>query len=336
MGKYVFSGSELQSQPTEDPSRNLVGNGSQTGKKRPSAMKYVVLVVLIAVGAVAAWHFLVGQKPVSSVTVKDPNAVPPATEAVANEPRSDNGRRIALSVGIDAVDPNNYNGSPMRLVGSVIDVLRFNDILKDAGFTSTVLENAKATWGNVQARLLEAAETLKEGDLFVMTISGHGGRHDIQGKKHECWCLYDRVVWDAEIVRTFAKFRRGVRVLIVNDQCHAGGVFMEKSLPDEDMVKESERILTDPAFPMLIQFAGCRAEQTSVATPEGSTWMSSLVRALDAYPNHDCTLRQWFDKAFVDPAIRRGRQDPQWVERGTVTDEFRNDVILSKISRRGN
>ena len=331
MSKYTFSESELNGR-----SHNAtLGNGSsgvpQKRKGSRLALKATLSVIVVVVAVFAGWNFL-RDKPrdESSRNVQEEEK-----SDMLNANVESGVKRVALCVGIDMVNPDSYGGSQMKLEGCVIDVLRFKDILKDAGFSTKVLENSNATWGSVQSEMLDAADILMPGDLFVMMISSHGGRHDIDGKKHECWCLYDCKVWDHEIIRTFAKFRRGVRVLLVNDQCHAGGVFIDKAALTEEMFKESERILSDPSFPMLIQFAGCRAEQSSMATSEGSTWMSSLVRALDAYPNHDCTLRQWFDKAFSDPSIRRGRQDPQWVEKGTVTDAFRNDAIMANKAGRG-
>lgn len=338
--KYTYSSSDLNKKPP------LGGNATQGKVETPIVKRSHGVGFGMRIGCVAAvgivfvivysWHLVRNEKrsariadnavrETPSLDGKPVAAVISSTVAEVQAPH-----RLALSVGLDIVSAEAYGGHPpAKLNGCVIDALRFNDLLKDAGFETVVLENSKATMENVRKQVLAAADVLEPNGFFVMLVSGHGGEHDIRGKKHSSWCLYDGILMDTEIVRLFSRFRRDVRVLIVNDQCFAGGVFMEKALPSDEMIKEMDRLLLDPAYPMIIQFAGCRAEQTSQATIEGSTWTLALVRGLDAFPNRDCTLRQWFDKAFTDAHIPRGRQDPQWIEKGRVSDSFRNGVFFN-------
>ena len=85
-----------------------------------------------------------------------------------------------------------------------------------------------------------------------------------------------------------------------------------------------------PNYPMLIQFAACRAEQTSIDGLAGGTWTQALVNTLDAAisQNRLPSYREWFDFSFVSPTLQRGRQDPQWVESASVTDKFRGCAAL--------
>lgn len=338
--KYTYSSSDLnKAQPSG-------GNATQgkTGAPAVTRGHGAGFLILMGVGCVAAvgialvllWQLVRYEKRSAHAAdnavreTKELNTKPAVAAVSSAVAEVQAPHRLALSVGLDIVSAEAYGGHPpAKLEGCVIDALRFTDLLKDAGFETVVLENSKATIENVRKQMLAAADVLKPNDFFVMLVSGHGGEHDIRGKKHSSWCLYDGILMDTEIVQLFSKFRRDVRVLIVNDQCFAGGVFMEKALPSDEMVKEMNRLLLDPAYPMIIQFAGCRAEQTSRATIEGSTWTLALVRGLDAFPNRDCTLRQWFDKAFTDARILRGRQDPQWIEKGRVSDSFRNGVFFN-------
>lgn len=266
---------------------------------------------------------------------KSSDAAPEQQEASSRH-AIDGARRMALCVGIDRVDAASYGGWEGTLSGCIIDVLRFARLFENHGVQTKVLENANATIANVGQAMLDAAAALSEGDLFMMVVSGHGGRENVNGRNHENWCLYDGWVWDDDIIGAFSAFRPGVRVLVVNDQCHSGGLFLEKaSAPSRtrhwgagvnDASWTVEKAARDSSFPMLVQFAGCRAEQTSLAGSEGSTWSLALVRALESRP--DCTFRDWFDQAFVDKTLRRGRQDPQWVEKGPVTDNFRNGKVF--------
>lgn len=248
----------------------------------------------------------------------------------------DGARRMALCVGMDRVDAASYGGWEGALTGCIIDVLRFARLFESHGVKTKVLENANATIANVGQAMSDAATALAEGDLFMMVVSGHGGRESLNGRNHENWCLYDGCVWDDDIIGAFSAFRPGVRILVINDQCHSGGLFLEKaSVPSRarhwgvgvhDAAWTTEKAIKDSSFPMLVQFAGCRAEQTSLAGSEGSTWSLALVRALESRPG--CTFRDWFDQAFIDKTLRRGRQDPQWVEKGPVTDKFRNGKVF--------
>ena len=92
----------------------------------------------------------------------------------------------------------------------------------------------------------------------------------------------------------------------------------------------AQMAMQSPDFPMLIQFAGCRAEQTSIDGLGGGTWTQSLINVLDeaAARHQPCTYRTWFDRAFCSPTLKRGQQDPQWVESPQVTDDFRERPAL--------
>ena len=273
---------------------------------------------------------------------RQPDSMPKTSGGVdmpqkVSVPKSSDGtRRMALCVGMDRLDATAYGGWEGVLSGCIIDVLRFGRLFESHGVQTKVLENANATIANVGQAMADAAAALTEGDLFMMVVSGHGGRENVNGRNHENWCLYDGCVWDDDIIGAFSAFQPGVRILVINDQCHSGGVFLEKAAPPcrarywgvgvTDAAWMAETAVKDSSFPMLVQFAGCRAEQMSLAGNEGSTWSLALVRALEAQPG--CTFRDWFDRAFIDKTLQRGRQDPQWVEKGQVTDDFRNGVVF--------
>ena len=272
----------------------------------------------------------------SGVHAQNPSVMAQMPKSAAEVEVCRGARQMALCVGMDRIDESAYNGWDGALVGCIIDVLRFARIFEGHGVQTTVLESGNATIANVGQAMAKAAKELEEGDVFMMVVSGHGGRENVGGRKHENWCLYDGCVWDEDIIAAFSMFRSGVRILLVNDQCHSGGLFLEKSMPScrtrrwgispNDMAWTAESAVKSASFPMLVQFAGCRAEQTSLTGSEGSTWSRALVHALEQHP--ECTFRDWFDMAFVDKTLRRGRQDPQWVEKGPVTDAFRNGKVF--------
>ena len=268
---------------------------------------------------------------------------PGVSPAAARHMRAD-GRRLAISIGLNTVDPAAYPGAVAPLTGCVIDVQRFACVLQRAAFETMTLIDEQATCANVYTALRRAAESLQAGDLFVCHVSSHGGRGTApDGVVRESWCLYDGLAWDCDIVWVFSHFRPGVRILVINDQCHSGGIFQARAggldspfarLATEDgrsKLWNAEEAMAKPDFPALIQFAGCRAEQFSMDGLAGGTWTQALINALDeaCACEMPCSYRQWFDMAFASPTLRRGRQDPQWIETRGVTDAFRNAPALA-------
>jgi hypothetical protein len=251
--------------------------------------------------------------------------------------------KLALCVGLNQVDAQAYPGYDIRpLAGCVVDVQRFKCVLDKLGFKVAMLVDGEATCRAVYQCLQSAAAALNPGDLFVFHISGHGGRAMYGDKMRENWCLYDGFVWDDVIVWMFSRFKPGVRVLVINDQCHSGGIFQPKIMQTiADIAQicardgrsddwDAAAAMNSADFPMLIQFAGCRAEQTSIDGLGGGTWTQALINVLDeaAATGAPCTYRTWFDKAFCSPTLKRGSQDPQWVESPQVTDDFRQRTAL--------
>ena len=262
-------------------------------------------------------------------------------------------QRIGVAAGLTGVDPACYGGSDGACPGCDVDATDFANVLRAAGFETSLLLNQDAGWDGLSRRIAAAAAQLGPGDLFVLMVSGHGGRGVFRNPQtnreevHETWCLWDGQVLDDEIVRAFAQFAAGVRIVVVNDQCHAGGVFGGKGpavrgagglkpvLPGPDGEEAWKKAIgfRDPGQlfgavktpPMLIQFASCRAEQTSIGMPLGGTWVTALLKVLAA--THELSWREWFDRASEHMTLGQN-QTPQWVELGPVTDAFRRGKAL--------
>ena len=274
---------------------------------------------------------------------KSVGASPATTQGRAFQNGKGPGVKLALCVGLNQVDAQAFPGCEVSpLTGCVVDVQRFKCVLDKLGFRVSLLLDSEATSKAVYQYLQSAAAELNPGDLFVFHISGHGGRALCGDKIRENWCLYDGFVWDDVIVWMFSRFKPGVRVLVINDQCHSGGIFQPKIMQTiADIAQicardgrsddwDAAAAMNSADFPMLIQFAGCRAEQTSIDGLGGGTWTQALINVLDeaAATGAPCTYRTWFDKAFCSPTLKRGSQDPQWVESPQVTDDFRQRTAL--------
>jgi metacaspase-1 len=137
---------------------------------------------------------------------------------------------ISLHFGLNAVDPNHYEGWDGALGGCEPDARDMKTIADAQGFTSKLLLTREATSQRLLSELRSAAEQLGAGDILLLSYSGHGGQvpntngDDESDGKDETWCMYDREVVDDELFAAFARFAPGVRLLVLSDSCHSGTV----------------------------------------------------------------------------------------------------------------
>lgn len=136
---------------------------------------------------------------------------------------------IALTIGLNAVDPQHYAGWNGKLRACEADANDMANIAKSKKFQVKTLLTKEATRANVIEQISKAAQSLKSGDIFMLSYSGHGGQlPDLNRDEADCadetWCLYDGQLVDDEINSLFAKFSAGTRILLFSDSCHSGTV----------------------------------------------------------------------------------------------------------------
>ena len=133
----------------------------------------------------------------------------------------------ALTIGLNAVDPKHYGGWSGELNACEADANDMTAIAKSAGMTAKSLLTKAGTRSRVIKEITNTAKSLKSGDIFMLTYSGHGGQlPDLNGDEvdaqDETWCLYDGELLDDEIYTLLGKFAAGVRILSFSDSCHSG------------------------------------------------------------------------------------------------------------------
>jgi hypothetical protein len=137
---------------------------------------------------------------------------------------------IALTIGLNSVDPNHYDGWSGDLTACEADARDMADIAKSKGFEAETLITRLATRGEVTRGISKAATDLKSGDIFMLAYSGHGGqvpdinKDEEKDSVDETWCLYDGQLIDDELNNLFSKFADGVRILIFSDSCYSGDI----------------------------------------------------------------------------------------------------------------
>jgi len=206
------------------------------------------------------------------------------------------------------------------------DALAFAGVAKECGFGMvTLLLGEHATRGAVRSAIARAAASCRPGDFFLLTFSGHGGRRKIArrvkalrdatgraapasedaSERVSAWSLYDGSFIDEEISADLARFRRGVRVLVVSDNC-CGGIPSERAVPAPSLLA-SVLVLT-----------ACQPDQYADAEGLPGHFATAL---LDAWRGGD------FAGSYADlhAAIRArmpGYQTPQLYGVGVCDPEF--------------
>jgi metacaspase-1 len=137
---------------------------------------------------------------------------------------------ISVHIGLNSVDPNQYEGWDGQLTACEADAKDMLALAKKRKFKSSKLILTKAATAKaVTDAILGAAKALKPGDFFFLTYSGHGGQvKDTNGDEpdgmDETWVCYDRQLVDDELYEMWGKFKAGVRVFVLSDSCHSGSV----------------------------------------------------------------------------------------------------------------
>lgn len=140
-------------------------------------------------------------------------------------------KALSLHVGVNVVNPAHYAGWDGPLKACEFDAKDMAALAKGQGMKATLLLTKSATRAKLLAGLRAAAKSLKTGDLFFLSFSGHGGQvPDVDGEgdeidgRDETWCLYDGQLLDDELYLEFSHFAAGVRILMLSDSCHSGTI----------------------------------------------------------------------------------------------------------------
>lgn len=142
------------------------------------------------------------------------------------------GQGLSLHIGLNSVDASKYNGWAGTLAGCVNDANAMQAIAVAQGFSPTQLITEAATSDAILTAIGQAARTLKSGDTFLISYSGHGGRvpdptGDSPDGMDDTWVAFDRMVLGHELYNLWSQFASGVRIEVYSDSCHSGTVIRD-------------------------------------------------------------------------------------------------------------
>lgn len=208
----------------------------------------------------------------------------------------------SLHVGLARVNPQAYSGWNGELVGPPLDLGSMVMLCAQHGFEATGLLTDQATRTNLLEGIRNAAEQLQEGDVFLLHYSGHGGQEQdpigvSPASRIETLCLYDGELTERELRTALSAFRPGVRVYVISDSCHSGG--LAKASPGQMIVANARKgkvkampqaARKQPLYvsslpkanlraPALI-FAACQPNEVSWDTENGGAFTTNLLTAM--------------------------------------------------------
>jgi hypothetical protein len=135
---------------------------------------------------------------------------------------------ISIHIGVNYVDKKHY-GTRAELPYCLNDAEKMYALAGGLGFKSVKLLDEKAKSTDLLWILDNAAIELNAGDILFLSFSGHGRQfQDLNGDEEdhydEAWVLYDRMLIDDELYLALARFKKGTRILVISDSCHAGTI----------------------------------------------------------------------------------------------------------------
>ena len=170
-------------------------------------------------------------------------------------------KKFALCVGI-----NTYLSGHATLKGAKNDAVHFANNLANRGggwSSSTIWRytdyNAKKK--TIRAALASIAAQTIPGDTFVCFVASHGGA---SGGRY-CLCTTDDDYWDTEFASDLGQFPSGVKVVVILDTCHSGG-----------MIRKTKN---GTQFPFAERVSGILDAELGSTSPRGARGFVNKIRS---------------------------------------------------------
>lgn len=167
---------------------------------------------------------------------------------------------------------------------------------------TTLLVNSAGSKTAIRAALSNYAAQAVSGDVAVYFHSSHGGNDDLN-QANVYLCSYDADYTEDELAADLSAFAAGVKVIVIVDACHSGGLFYEtaaKSLEEKALARQAARdwnLAARVAARMTaLRAARLKANPRRAAkliAPEDVGWMTAC--AYDQYSYEDDGIAHgWF------------------------------------------
>lgn len=183
--------------------------------------------------------------------------------------------------------------------------MQTNLIDQGAGWVAsntTLLVNSAGSKTAIRAVLSNYAAKAVSGDVVVYFHSSHGGNDDIT-QANVYLCSYNADYTEDELATDLSAFQTGVKVIVIVDACHSGGLFYEtatRSLAEKELARQAARNW-DIAARVTARMATLRAVRLKTSprraakliAPEEVGWMTAC--AYDQYSYESESIAHgWF------------------------------------------
>ncbi len=143
-------------------------------------------------------------------------------------------KKLAVHIGLNQIDNSAYKVDIPELLVCENDASELNNFTSTNDFESQLLLSNEATTSTIIKLIKSASKQLSNGDEFLLTYSGHGCQipdlnNDETDGLYEGWICYDKPLIDDELMSLFLGFSSGVKIIVINDCCHSGGITDSKS-----------------------------------------------------------------------------------------------------------
>jgi hypothetical protein len=226
---------------------------------------------------------------------------------------------IALTIGLNEVDPQHYAGWSGKLMACEADAIAMAEVARSKEFAVETLYTKDATREKVIGNITKATEVLKSGDIFFLTYSGHGGQlpdlsnDEEEDRLDETWCLYDGQLVDDEIYDLLGKFQSGVRILVFSDSCHSGSAI--KAAYYEARVRQ----LSLGGIPQEVRYRNMPREQVAATYYANKKFYDEIL----LHPK----LREAVDEVQASALLISGCQDSQLSADGIFNGRFTGTLL---------
>ncbi len=167
---------------------------------------------------------------------------------------------------------------------------------------TTLLVNSAGSKTAIRAALSNYAAKAVSGDVVVYFHSSHGGNDDVT-QANVYLCSYNADYTEDELATDLSAFKTGVKMIVIVDACHSGGLFYEtaaKSLDEKELVRQAardwnlaERVTARMTDLRAIRLKTSRRLVAKLIAPEEIGWMTAC--AYDQYSYEDDSIAHgWF------------------------------------------
>lgn len=224
---------------------------------------------------------------------------------------------FALCIGLNAVDPDFYEGWDGKLNACENDASAMAHLLESKGFHVSKLLTKDATRNRVLMKLRELAALANPGDIVVVTNSSHGGQvPDYDSTESdgmdETICMYDGQIIDDELENAWAQFGAGVRVLFVSDSCHSGTVARARFSEHDRMLNTTDGSKAIPQLTQseIISKQDNRLQSIKAAATRSHSDITCSVLALGACQDNQTAMDGRVNGAFTEALLTSLRRYP--------------------------